>query len=153
MVEQAMVLPQKPRFSFAVLWSGFLSHKWFILAVAALLGFGAWQGVRLIIGPAVVVDRVNLGRLVETVVASGHVETPFRVEIGSQLTGTVQEVLVQQGEKVTKGQPLISLEQRELKASVVQAQGAVAQSEARIRQLEELTLPSAKEALAQAKAT
>jgi HlyD family secretion protein len=36
---------------------------------------------------------------------------------------------------------------------VVQAQGAVAQAEARIRQLEELTLPSAKEALTQAQAT
>ena len=47
---------------------------------------------------------------------------------------------------------LISLESRELKAAVVQAQGAVAQAEARMRQLEELTLPSAREALTQAQA-
>jgi HlyD family secretion protein len=153
MVEQAMVLPHKNGWSRAVLWAGFLSHKWFILAVMVLAGLGLWQGVRLVLGPAVVVDQVRRGHLIETVVASGHVETPFRVEIGSQLTGTVQDVLVQQGEKVTKGQPLISLEQRELKASVVQAQGAVAQAEARIRQLEELTLPSAKETLTQAQAT
>ena len=154
MVEQAIVLSQqKSRLSVAALWSGFLSHKWFILAVVVLLGFGAWQGMRAVLGPAVVVDQVKRGDLIETVVASGHVETPFRVEIGSQLTGTVQEVLVQQGEKVTKGQPLISLESRELKASVVQAQGAVAQAEARIRQIEELTRPSADEALTQAKAT
>ncbi|QFI74693.1 efflux RND transporter periplasmic adaptor subunit [Bradyrhizobium betae] len=153
MVAQAMILPNKSRFPLAALWSGFLSHKWFILAVAVLLALGLWQGVRAILGPAIVVDQVKSGRLVETVVASGHVETPYRVEIGSQITGTVQEVLVQQGEKVTKGQPLISLEARELKAAVVQAQGAVAQAEARIRQLEELTLPSAKEALTQANAT
>ncbi len=107
----------------------------------------------MILGPAVVVDEVRRGRLIETVVASGHVETPYRVEIGSQITGTVQEVLVQQGEKVSKGQPLIALESRELKAAAVQAEGAVAQAEARIRQLEELTLPSAKEALTQANAT
>ena len=153
MVEQAMVLPRKSRFSFALLWSGFLSHKWFILTVLILLALGSWQGVRLILGPAVVVDQVKLGHLMETVVASGHVETPYRVEIGSQITGTVEEVLVQEGEKVTKGQPLISLESRELKAAVVQAQGAVAQADARIRQLEELTLPSAREALTQAQAT
>jgi HlyD family secretion protein len=154
MVEQAMVLRQhKSRFSVAALWSGFLSHKWFILAVVVLLALGAWQSVRVILGPAIVVDEVKRGHLIETVVASGHVESPFRVEIGSQLTGTVQEVLVQEGEKVTKGQPLISLESRELKASVVQAQGAVAQAEARIRQIEELTRPSADEALTQAKAT
>lgn len=69
------------------------------------------------------VDQVARGRLIETVVASGHVETPYRVEIGSQITGTVADVLVQEGEKVSKGQPLISLEARELKASVIQAQG------------------------------
>ncbi len=47
---------------------------------------------------------------------------------------------------------MISLESRELKAAVVQAQGAVAQAEARMRQLAELTLPSAREALTQAQA-
>ncbi|MCG2629122.1 efflux RND transporter periplasmic adaptor subunit [Bradyrhizobium sp. WYCCWR 13023] len=154
MVEQTITLPQhKSRLSVAALWSGFLAHKWFILAVAVLLALGAWQSVRMILGPAVVVDEARRGRLIETVVASGHVETPYRVEIGSQITGTVQEVLVQEGEKVSKGQPLISLESRELNAAVVQAHGAVAQAEARIRQLEELTLPSAREALTQANAT
>jgi HlyD family secretion protein len=64
----------------------------------------------------------------------------------------VEEVLVEEGQRVSKGQPLISLESRELKAAVVQAQGAVAQADARMRQLDELTLPSAREALTQAKA-
>jgi len=133
-------------------WPAIWSHKWFVFAVVLALGAGAWQGARLIWGPAVVVDQVRRGNLVETVVASGHVETPFRVEIGSQITGTVDDVLVREGERVSKGRPLISLEARELKAAVVQAQGAVAQSEARMRQLDELTLPSAREALTQAQA-
>ncbi|WP_128927775.1 efflux RND transporter periplasmic adaptor subunit [Bradyrhizobium guangxiense] len=154
MVEQTIILRQrKGRLSVAALWSRFLAHKWFILVVIVLLGLTAWQSVRVLLGPAIVVDQVRRGRLVETVVASGHVETPYRVEIGSQITATVQEVLVREGEKVSKGQPLVSLESRELKAAVVQAEGALAQAEARIRQLEELTLPSAKEALAQAQAT
>ena len=155
MVEQALPYPKKNmgRFSAASAWSGFIAHRWFILTVVVLLGLGAWQGVRVLLGPAVVVDQVLRARLIETVVASGHVETPYRVEIGSQITGTVEDVLVQEGEKVAKGQPLIALEARELKAAVVQSQSAVAQSEARIRQLEELTLPSAKEALTQAQAT
>lgn len=140
----------------STVWSNSLraawSHKWFVLALMLALGFGAWQGARLILGAAVVVDQVKRGNLVESVVASGHVETPFRVEIGSQVTGTVEDVLVQEGERVRKGQPLISLEARELKAAVVQARGAVAQAEARMRQLGELTLPSAREALTQAQA-
>jgi HlyD family secretion protein len=133
-------------------WLALLSHKWFVLAVAVIMGVSGWQGAKLILGPAVVADQVRRGSLIETVVASGHVETPYRVEIGSQITGTVEEVLVREGERVLKGQPLISLESRELKAAVVQAQGAVAQSEARMRQLDELTLPSAREALTQAEA-
>jgi HlyD family secretion protein len=152
MVEQTIALPAKHDFRARAVWSALWSHRWFILALILTLGAGGWQGARLIFGPAVVVDQVKRGHLVETVVASGHVETPYRVEIGSQITGTVDDVLVREGERVSKGQPLISLEAREPKAAVVQAQGAVAQAEARIRQLEELTLPSAKEAQAQAQA-
>jgi HlyD family secretion protein len=152
MVEQSLALPRRSALTASALWSAISSHKWFALAVLLALGVGGWQGARVILGPAVVVDQVRRGKLVETVVASGHVETPFRVEIGSQITGTVDDVLVQEGQRVGKGQPLISLESRELKASVVQAQGAVAQAEARMRQLDELTLPSAREALAQAQA-
>ena len=153
MVEQSIALPRKNTLNVSAAWSAIWSHRWFVLAVLLALGAGGWQGARLIFGPAVVVDQVPRGNLVETVVASGHVETPYRVEIGSQITGTVDEVLVEEGERVSKGQPLISLESRELKATVVQAQGAVAQAEARMRQLEELTLPSAREALTQAQAT
>ncbi|MFI5013371.1 MAG: efflux RND transporter periplasmic adaptor subunit [Hyphomicrobiales bacterium] len=130
-----------------------LKHKWFVLFVLALLGLGGWQAARILYGSEVVVDKVMHGNLVQTVVASGHVETPFRVEIGSQITGTVEEVLVSEGQRVTKGQQLIAIEASELKAAVVQAEGAVAQAEARMRQLRELTLPAAHEALAQAQAT
>ena len=70
MTEQTILLPQhKQRFSVATLWAGVLSHKWFILTVAVLLALGAWQGVRAILGPAIVVDGVTRGRLIETVVA------------------------------------------------------------------------------------
>ncbi|MGJ4930807.1 efflux RND transporter periplasmic adaptor subunit [Bradyrhizobium sp. HKCCYLS2038] len=153
MVDQAAALPRQSSKSLPKVWSALLAHRWFILAVVLVFGLSGWQSARVLIGPAVVVDQVKRGDLVETVVASGHVETPFRVEIGSQITGTVDEVLVLEGQRVTKGQPLISLESRELKAAVVQAQGQVAQAEARMRQLAELTLPSAKEALRQAQAT
>jgi HlyD family secretion protein len=152
MAEQSIPVPQGRSFASSAIGPAISAHRWFVLAVALIVGVGAWQGARLILGPAVVVDQVKRGTLRETVVASGHVETPYRVEIGSQITGTVDEVLVQQGERVSKGQPLISLESRELKAAVVQAQGAVAQAAARMRQLDELTLPSAREALTQAQA-
>lgn len=141
----------KPRIASAL--RGAWKHRWFLLFALALLGGGGYEAGRLIFGPEIVVDKVVRGNLVQTVVASGHVETPFRVEIGSQITGTVEEVLVEEGQRVSKGQPLIAIEASELRAAVVQAEGAVAQAEARMRQLHELTLPAAKEALIQAQAT
>jgi len=128
------------------------ARKWLIggavFAVAAI----AWAVARWLLGPEVVVYPATRGELVKTVVASGHVETAFRVEIGSQITGMVREVLVDEGQAVTQGQPLIVLETNELKALEVQAEGAQAQAEARVRQMQELTRPAAEEALKQAKA-
>ena len=134
-------------------WHVIWSHRWVLLAALLLAALGSWQAARIVLGPEVVVDTVTRGGLIQTVVASGNVETPYRVEIGSQIVGTVQEVLVDEGQRVTKGQPLVAVEARELQAAVVQAQGAVAQAEARMKQLQELTLPSAREQLSQAQAT
>ena len=142
-------LPARARRLACALWA----HRWFLLCAAALAGLGGWQAARVLLGTAVVVDPVIRGNLVETVVASGHVETPFRVEISSQITGTVADVLVEEGQQVAKGQPLVAIEASELKAAVVEAQGAVAQAEAHLRQIRELTLPAARQTLAQAEAT
>jgi HlyD family secretion protein len=124
-----------------------------MLAVVIASVFGVWQAARAMIGPTVVVDQAQRGDLVQTVVASGHVETPFRVEIGSQITGAVSEVTVEEGQRVAQGQELVRLAAQELRAAVIQAEGSVAQAEARLRQLAELALPLARETLAQARAT
>ena len=67
--------------------------------------------------------------------------------------GTVEAVLVDEGQDVKKGQPLIAIEAGELRAAVVQAEAAVAQAEARLRQLREVTQPAGVENLTQAQAT
>ena len=108
-------------------------------------GLAIWQSYRYFAGTPVPVDTVARNDLVETVVASGHVETPYRVDIGSQMTGTVATVAVREGQAVKAGQLLIALDTHELAAGVVQAQGAVAQAVAHMGQLSELTLPSARD--------
>ena len=133
---------------------GFLwAHRWFSLAVLVLITFGSWLGLRSLLGPEVIVEQVKRGNLVKTIVASGHFETPYRVEIGSQMAGIVTDVLVEEGQSVKAGTPLIRLDAREVTASVIQAEGGVAQTKARIRQLNDLTLPAAKSVLAQAQAS
>ncbi|WP_322516042.1 efflux RND transporter periplasmic adaptor subunit [Rhodopseudomonas palustris] len=142
-----------PRPPAAVRWAGAVwRHKWPVLGIGlVLIAAGLGLG-RLLLGPQVAAVVVERGNLVQSVVASGHIETPYRVEIGSQITGTVADVLVREGEEVREGQKLISIEASELEAAVVQAEGAVAQAEARVRQLRELTKPAADQSLQQAQA-
>ncbi len=110
-----------------------------LLAVAALYSVG----VPALLGPVTPVERVVRADFVQSVVASGHVEAPFRVNIGSQVTGIVADVTVSEGQAVKAGDTLIVLDDREARAAVIQAEGAVAQAEARLRQIRELTLTNA----------
>jgi HlyD family secretion protein len=133
----------------AVVW------PWRTSAAAALAGlaFMWYVAIPALLGPVVTVDPVVRADFVQTVVASGHVEAPFRVNIGSQITGVVADVPVSEGQAVKAGETLIRLDDKEARAAVVQAEGAIAQAEARMRQLKEFTLPSAEEAFRQAQAT
>ena len=80
-----------------------------VLAVA-LLGAGIAFGPRLLEGPQVSVVDVVQRDFVQTVVASGRVETPHRVSVGAQITGTVKRVPVVEGQSVAAGQVLIEIE-------------------------------------------
>jgi HlyD family secretion protein len=95
---------------------------------------------------AVVVQR----DFVQTVVASGHIESPHRVDLGVQITGTVKAVPVNEGQTVTAAQPLIQLEDAELVANARQAESAVAQAQAKLRQLREVQAPLAEQTMRQA---
>jgi HlyD family secretion protein len=121
-----------------------------ILAAGAALWY---YGVPRLLGPVVQAEAVVRADFVQSVVASGSVLAPYRVNIGSQIVGVVADVPVAEGQVVKAGETLVTLDDREARASVVQAEGALAQADARLRQMRELTLPSAEQALAQAQAT
>ena len=129
------------------------SMKWTIVMVVAGIGLAAYFGTPLVLGPSIVMDTANRGELVQTIVASGHVETPFRVNVSSQVTGVVAAVPVTEGQMVKAGEALVLLDDKEARSGVVQAEGSVAQAEARMRQMAELTLPSAQQTQQQAQAT
>ena len=155
-MSQAATTPPTPTLPTSWLkqgWQWLWTRKWAIAATILVGTVIVLAGLRWFFGPEVAVYPVVRTNLIKTVVASGHVETPFRVEIASQITATVAEVLVEQGQSVTAGQPLVALATRELEAAVVQAQATSAQADARLRQMRELTLPAADQSLKQAKAT
>jgi HlyD family secretion protein len=102
------------------------------------------------LGPEVSVVSIEKQDFVQTVVASGRVESPHRIDVGSQMTGTVQKVPVTEGQTVQSGQVLIELESSELEASLQQANANVLQAQAKMRQLKEVQAPVASQAYQQA---
>jgi HlyD family secretion protein len=129
------------------------AQKFKMLALSSLLIVGCAMGLRWWSGPLVQADTIERRDFVQTVVASGHVESPHRVELGAQLTGTVKRVPVTEGQSVQQDQVLIELESSELMASLKQAELSVVQAAAKIRQLKEVQTPTLEQAYKQALAT
>jgi HlyD family secretion protein len=121
---------------------------WGVLALflgAALLRW--WMG------PQVQTEAVQRRDVLQTVVASGRVETPHRVNIGAQITGTVARVPVSEGQTVKAGDVLVELVSTELQSARRQAQQAVLQAQNRLRQMNELQGPVLQQTLRQAQAS
>lgn len=123
-----------------------------IVAVGMLVAV-IYLATPAILGPKVKTFQLQHGELVQTVVASGHVETPARVEIGAQVTGMVASVPVAEGQTVKEGDMLIELDSADEKAALELANANVHQAEIKLRQMQDLAQPLALQALVQAKAT
>ena len=130
--------------------SFFRRYRWQALAALVVVaGLAVW-GARWWRGPLVSTEAVQRRDFVQTVVASGHVEAPHRVDVGAQITGKVLRVPVAEGQGVKAGDLLIELEAAELTAAGRQADVAVVQAQARLRQLQEVQAPVAAQTLRQA---
>lgn len=133
---------------------GFLNKRW-LIPVFFLAGLLLLLGLIFsssLFGPRLAVFSLQRGELVQTVVASGRVATPARVDIGAQITGRVASVPVKEGQTVKAGDLLIELAAADEKAALELAQASFQQAEARLRQLQQLTQPTAEQAVIQAQA-
>jgi HlyD family secretion protein len=127
------------------------SIRWAVLAIGVLAVAGYFFR-DAILGTPVETAKVARGDIVQTVVASGRVATPQRASISAVITERVASIPVQEGQSVRRGDALIVLDDADERAGMAQAQAAVAQAEARIRQIREVGLPAAQQSSAQAQA-
>jgi HlyD family secretion protein len=116
-------------------------RRWLLAALLlALLGLGGLAAiVRVPVAPAYTVQPQTLVRSLQF---SARVAALTRVELGSTLTGRVEQVRVREGDAVRRGQPLVLLQTDELRAALQQAQANAGQARA--------TLQAAQAALARA---
>lgn len=101
---------------------------------------------------AVAMVSVQRADLTQTVVATGRVNLPARVDVASEVTATIQQVAVREGDRVKAGSLLVQLADAEARATLEQAQAALAEARARQTQQRYVSAPMATAALTQAEA-
>lgn len=140
-IETVLESGRKPRWRRALFW----------LVVLSAIGGGGWWYVQqeqqaAQAAPLYETAPATRGRLTVTVSATGTVEPTNLVEISSELSGTVREVLVDHNSVVKKGQPLALLDTDTLNASLARSRATLEAKQARVREAE-ATLAEARDQL------
>ena len=75
-------------------------------------------------------ETVRRGRLSVTVSATGNLQPTNEVQVGSEQSGLVTQVFVDNNDRVVQGQPLARLDTSRLQDTIVQAQAGLASAQA-----------------------
>ena len=122
-----------------------------MLVALAALGWLVWRS-----GPGgerVTVVPVVRSAIAQSVVATGRLNAPARLDMAAEVTAQVLSVPVKAGDKVKAGDLLLRLADGEAQASLQQARAALAEAQARLRQQVSVGAPVASQAVVQAEAT
>lgn len=115
-------------------------RRWLVGAVALVVA----AAVALLVlrsrdrspGPRFKTEPVTMGKLVVKVSATGNLQPTNKVEVSSELSGLVTEVLVDENDRVKKGQVLVRLDLSKLKDAVTKSRATLAAAEAQVRQVQ-----------------
>lgn len=77
---------------------------------------------------------VRVGTLTSTFALSGTVVPARQANLASVISGTIQDVTVQIGDRVSSGQLLVQIDDSTLRAQLAQDEAALAEAQARLRQ-------------------
>ena len=101
----------------------------------ALAGAYAWQANRQAkAAPSYVSEAVQRGNLTLSVSANGTLQPTRSVNIGSELSGTVRNVLVDVNDRVRKGQLLVELDTAKLNDQLTKSRAALSAAQAKVAQ-------------------
>jgi HlyD family secretion protein len=100
-----------------------------VVAVILLAAVLVWRALPERV-EATAVERSNVAR---TLVLTGRVRPPARPLVGVSVSGTVREVLVREGDRVSAGQLLVRLDDAQPAAAVAEARAALSEASANAR--------------------
>ena len=125
---------QKPSFIrrfFGWLWR----KKWWIIILALIIGGLCWwlcpKGANKK-KDFVTVDIVR-GDIVQTVTATGEIQPVNTVSVGSQVSGTIEDIFVDFNSRVKKGDTLLTIEPSVLQSSVDEANASLISAQSQLK--------------------
>jgi HlyD family secretion protein len=106
--------------------------KIFALAVMVSLGWGAWYSFfrKVPVVYELRTEKVDSGDLTATVTASGNLNAVSVVEVGTQVSGTIQEIYVDYNSPVKAGQLIAQLDPSVLRSQLVESRANLEVAEA-----------------------
>lgn len=113
--------------------------KWLaIVAVVLLAIFVVWKTLSNDSSQTVQYKtaEISRGKLSVTVTATGTLQPVNQVEVGSEISGTIKEVLVDFNHRVKQGQILATMNTDQLQARVNQAKASLQLAKAKVKQTE-----------------
>ena len=106
--------------------------KLLLLTCVAVLGWGIWYS--FFRKPPIVyelrTERVEIGNIVAAVTASGRLNAVSVVEVGTQVSGTIQEIYVDYNASVKEGQLIARLDPSVLRSQLIEARASLQVAEA-----------------------
>ena len=114
------------------------SRRWWIGGVAAAILVTGWLLLRGDDGGATDyrTGSVTRGDLIVTVSATGNLQPTNKVEVGSELSGIVEKVYVDDNDHVQRGQLLAELDVSKLRDAIEKSRATLAAAEAQVEQAE-----------------
>jgi HlyD family secretion protein len=108
------------------------------VVVVAVLGGAAWLSISQSRGQGIEVRTEAIERrdVVEIVTASGNIRARRTVDVSSDVSARVSELLIDEGDDVRRGQVLLRLEPDQYQSAVARTQASLAQAEAQRTQQE-----------------
>lgn len=105
-----------------------------LCAVAAFVAYRIWSAPDEAAGPAYRTEPAEVGTLVVRVAATGNLKPTNQVEIGSEISGIVTEVLVDANDPVVRGQVLLQIDTTRLNAAVATSSASLQVAQAQVEQ-------------------
>ncbi len=109
--------------------------RWLLLALLAIAGLAmavAWKTLEKSNSVHYQTQKVQRGNLAVTVTATGTLEPTNQVDVGSEVSGTIETVEVDYNDQVKVGQILARLDTSKLQAQVLQSRATLESARAKV---------------------